>query len=98
MKTVNLPLGESDFKEIREQNLFFIDKTSLICDLLAQKGTKVFLFTRPRRFGKSLALSMLSSFFDITKDSGKLFEGLEISEDRELCKKWMNKFSRMLAD
>ena len=97
MKTVNLPLGESDFKEIREQNLFFIDKTSLICDLLAQKGTKVFLFTRPRRFGKSLALSMLSSFFDITKDSGKLFEGLEISEDRELCKKWMNKYPTILV-
>ena len=97
MKTVNLPLGESDFKEIREQNLFFIDKTSLICDLLAQKGTKVFLFTRPRRFGKSLALSMLSSFFDITKDSGKLFEGLEISEDRELCEKWMNKYPTILV-
>ena len=97
MKTVILPLGESDFKEIREQNLFFIDKTSLICDLLAQKGTKVFLFTRPRRFGKSLALSMLSSFFDITKDSGKLFEGLEISEDRELCKKWMNKYPTILV-
>ncbi len=97
MKTVNLPLGESDFKEIREQNLFFIDKTSLICDLLAQKGTKVFLFTRPRRFGKSLALSMLSSFFDITKDSGKLFDGLEISEDRELCEKWMNKYPTILV-
>ena len=97
MKTVNLPLGESDFKEIREQNLFFIDKTSLICDLLAQKGTKVFLFTRPRRFGKSLALSMLSSFFDITKDSGKLFEGLKISEDRELCEKWMNKYPTILV-
>ncbi len=97
MKTVNLPLGESDFKEIREQNLFFIDKTSLIGDLLAQKGTKVFLFTRPRRFGKSLALSMLSSFFDITKDSGKLFDGLEISEDRELCEKWMNKYPTILV-
>ena len=92
MKTVNLPVGESDFKEIREQDLFFIDKTSLISALLAQKGTKVFLFTRPRRFGKTLTLSMLSSFFDISKDSRKLFDGLKISEERDLCDKWMNRY------
>ena len=97
MKTMNMPVGESDFKEIREQDLFFIDKTSLIGALIAQKGTKVFLFTRPRRFGKTLAMSMLSSFFDISKESRKLFEGLKISENKELCNRWMNRYPTILV-
>ncbi len=92
MKSVKLPLGNSDFREIRENNLFFVDKSLLIEDILRQKGTKAFLFTRPRRFGKSLNMSMLSSFFDITKDSRKLFEGLAIAKNATLCNEWMNKY------
>ncbi len=92
MKFVNFPLGGSDFKEIRENNLFYIDKSLLIEDLYKNLGTKVFLFTRPRRFGKTLAMSMLSSFFDISEDSKALFDGLYISKNKEICDKWMNKF------
>lgn len=69
MKRIGLPLGKSDFESIRENSLFYIDKTPLIEELMRSNGTEVFLFTRPRRFGKTLTLSMLSSFFDISKDS-----------------------------
>ncbi len=92
MRRVNLPLGESDFCEIRRKNLFYVDKTSLIEELYRYNGTKVFLFTRPRRFGKTLAMSMLSSFYDISKDNKDIFDGLSISRNREICDKWMNKF------
>ena len=91
MKQIGLPLGKSDFESIRENGLFYVDKTPLIEELLKKNGTEVFLFTRPRRFGKTLALSMLSSFFDISKDSTRLFEGLKISENRELCEERMNR-------
>ena len=91
MKRIGLPLGKSDFESIRENSLFYIDKTPLIEELMRSNGTEVFLFTRPRRFGKTLTLSMLSSFFDISKDSMGLFEGLKISKNRELCEKRMNK-------
>ena len=91
MKQIGLPLGKSDFESIRENGLFYVDKTHLIEELLKKNGTEVFLFTRPRRFGKTLALFMLSSFFDISKDSTRLFEGLKISENRELCEERMNR-------
>ena len=91
MKQIGLPLGKSDFESIRENALFYVDKTPLIEELLKKNGTEVFLFTRPRRFGKTLALSMLSSFFDISKDSTRLFEGLKISENSELCEERMNR-------
>ncbi len=91
MEKVKLPLGMSGFEKIRNDGRLFIDKTPLIEDILA-KEYEVFLFTRPRRFGKSLTMSMLSSFFDISKDSRKLFEGLKISENKELCESWMNKY------
>ncbi len=91
MKRIGLPLGRSDFESIRENNFFYIDKSLMIEELLQDNGIEVFLFTRPRRFGKTMALSMLSSFFDISKDSARLFDGLKISENRELCEKRMNK-------
>ena len=91
MEKVKLPLGMSGFEKIRNDGRLFIDKTPLIEEIIA-KGYEVFLFTRPRRFGKSLTMSMLSSFFDISKDSRKLFDGLKISEDKELCESWMNKY------
>jgi hypothetical protein len=95
MEKVKLPLGISSFDDIRKDGRLFIDKTPLIKEIIA-KGYGVFLFTRPRRFGKSLTMSMLSSFFDISKDSRKLFEGLKISESKELCESWMNKYPTIL--
>ncbi len=89
---VKFPLGESLFESIREKELFYIDKTPLIEELYRNNGTKVFLFTRPRRFGKTLTMSMLSSFFDISKDSRDIFDGLNIIRNKEVCDKWMNKF------
>ncbi len=92
MKSVNFPLGRSEFKDIREKDLFYIDKTQLIEDLYNNDGTKVFLFTRPRRFGKTLTMSMLASFFNIREDSKDIFDGLQISKNKEICDKWMNSF------
>ncbi len=96
MKSVNFPLGMSNFDDIRKRNLYYVDKTSLIEELYRSYGTNAFLFTRPRRFGKTLNLSMLSSFFDIRKDSRDIFEGLYISNNKEVCDKWMNKFPTVL--
>ncbi len=92
MRSVNFPLGASDFETIRKNEYFYIDKTALIEELYNNEGTNVFLFTRPRRFGKTMAMSMLSSFFDISKESRDIFDGLDISRNREICDKWMNKF------
>lgn len=92
MKEMNIPVGVSDFEEIRKNGYYYIDKSGLIGELLSRTGTKVTLITRPRRFGKTLGMSMLESFFDIRKDSRALFEGLEISENRALCDAWMNQY------
>ena len=69
MKEMNIPVGVSDFEEIRKNGYYYIDKSGLIGELLSRTGTKVTLITRPRRFGKTLGMSMLESFFDIRKDS-----------------------------
>ncbi len=92
MKEVNIPVGTSDFFEIRLENYYFIDKSGLIKNLLRSKGTKVTLITRPRRFGKTLCMSMLSEFFDIRKRSRELFAGLSIMKEKELCGQWMNQY------
>ena len=92
MKGLNIPVGVSDFEEIRSNGYYYIDKTGLIGELLKSTGTKVTLITRPRRFGKTLGMSMLENFFDIRKDSRGLFEGLEISERQDLYSKWMNQW------
>lgn len=92
MNRIDVPVGISDFEEIRRRNCYYIDKTGLIEEILCTTGTKVTLFTRPRRFGKTLGMSMLAQFFDIRKDSRELFEGLKISKNQELCEKWMNKY------
>lgn len=75
-----LPIGIEDFKEIREEGYYYVDKTALIEQVL-EKRSKVTLFTRPRRFGKSLNMSMLKRFFEIGTDPS-LFEGLHISKMR----------------
>ena len=75
-----LPIGIEDFKEMIDKDYYFVDKTLLICDLL-EKKTKVCLITRPRRFGKTLNMSMIRRFFEKTEeDNAYLFEGLKISE------------------
>ncbi len=91
MKKQNIPVGISDFEKIRRGEYYYIDKSGLIADIL-QKQAEVTLITRPRRFGKTLGMSMLESFFDIRKDSRDLFAGLEIAEDHELCSRWMNRY------
>ena len=85
-----LPMGIEDFKRIRSEEFYYIDKTGLIRELL-ENESYINLFTRPRRFGKSLNMSMLKYFFEIGSDS-PLFNGLEISKETELCAKYMGKF------
>ncbi|MCD8363094.1 MAG: ATP-binding protein [Lachnospiraceae bacterium] len=85
-----LPIGIEDFQQIREDGFYYVDKTAMIRDLLNDWG-KVNLFTRPRRFGKSLNMSMLKAFFEIGSDKS-LFEGLAISEEKALCEAYMGKF------
>ncbi len=85
-----LPIGMENFEEIRREDFYYVDKTAMIRDLL-RSGGKVTLFTRPRRFGKSLNMSMLKSFFEIGCDK-ELFDGLEIAGDTELCEEYMGKF------
>ena len=85
-----LPIGIENFEEIRTEGFYYADKTGMIRDLLRNWG-KVNLFTRPRRFGKSLNMSMLKYFFDLDTDK-KIFDGLEISRETELCEQYMGKF------
>ena len=85
-----LPIGMESFQEIRTEGCYYVDKTGLIRDLLYKCG-KVNLFTRPRRFGKSLNMSMLKTFFEIGCDPA-LFDGLEIAEEQELCERYMGQF------
>ncbi|MBQ7607782.1 MAG: AAA family ATPase [Desulfovibrionaceae bacterium] len=89
---INIPAGISNFREIREENYYYIDKTFFLEEFFIAKPVKVSLITRPRRFGKTLTLSMLEEFFDITKESGSLFSGLSIAKNKELCSEWMNKY------
>ncbi len=85
-----LPIGIENFEEIRKEGFYYVDKTGVIEQLLEKWG-KVNLITRPRRFGKSLNMNMLKAFFEIGGDSA-LFEGLKISENKELCRKYMGQF------
>ena len=85
-----LPIGIEDFKEIRTDGFYYVDKTGLIKELLENWG-KVNLFTRPRRFGKSLNMSMLKYFFEEGNNS-QLFAGLQISGETQLCNEFMGKF------
>ena len=85
-----LPVGVEDFEKIRREGFYYVDKTTMIRDLLRKWG-EVNLFTRPRRFGKSLNMSMLKAFFEIGCDK-TLFDGLAISGEQDLCEKYMGKF------
>ena len=90
IQKLKLPIGIENFQEIRQMGFYYIDKTKLIEQLLEQWG-KVNLFTRPRRFGKTLNMSMLKYFFEIGTDQ-TLFDGLYISKNQELCEEYMGKF------
>lgn len=85
-----LPIGIDNFEKIRKNDFYYVDKTGLIKDLLNNWG-EVNVFTRPRRFGKTLNMSMLKNFFETGSDK-TLFDGLQISKEKELCKKYMGKF------
>lgn len=91
MTPLKIPVGISDFKKLRENGYYYIDKSGLIADLLTN-NSEVTLITRPRRFGKTLAMSMLANFFDIRKKSQNLFTGLQIESRPDLCQAWMNQF------
>ncbi len=89
-KTKKLPVGIESFEKIRREGFYYVDKSAMIRDLLDKWG-EVNLFTRPRRFGKSLNMSMLKSFFEVGCDRS-LFDGLQISEEPELCGEYMGRF------
>lgn len=90
MEKKKLPVGIENFEEIITEDFYYVDKTEMIKDLL-NKWSKVNLFTRPRRFGKSLNMSMLKAFFEIGCDEG-LFAGLKIAEETMLCENYMGRF------
>lgn len=92
MNKRNIPVGVSDFSEIRQNDYYYVDKSDLIRELLKTSIAKVTLITRPRRFGKTLAMSMLANFFDIRQKNESLFQGLAVSSDSSLCKEWMNQW------
>lgn len=89
-RKIKLPVGIEDFKEIRQEEFYYIDKTKLLEQLLEKWG-KVNLFTRPRRFGKTLNMSMLRYFFEIGTDES-LFDGLYIKNNKKICEEYMGKF------
>ena len=85
-------VGKSDFAALRESGNYYVDKTELIYELVNDTDNQVTLFTRPRRFGKTLMMSMMENFFSIRKDSESIFEGLAITEHSDFCKEWMNQY------
>lgn len=90
--TFKVGVGKSDFEALRKSNNYYVDKTDIMYELVEETDNQVTLFTRPRRFGKTLMMSMLSNFFSIRKESRSIFEGLKITEHEEFCKKWMNQY------
>ncbi|MBQ3687341.1 MAG: AAA family ATPase, partial [Treponema sp.] len=82
-------VGKSDFERLREAGDYYVDKTELMYELV-DVGNEVTLFTRPRRFGKTLTMSMIDNFFNVRKDSRAIFEGLDIMRHTDFCKEWMN--------
>ena len=90
--SIKFNIGGEFFRELREKNYYYADKTEILYELLEENFSKVTLFTRPRRFGKTLMLDMMNNFFNIEKDSKEIFDGLNISKHKESCDKYMNKY------
>ena len=87
-----IAVGSENFDELIRENGYYVDKTELLYELAAQTRNKVTLFTHPRRFGKTLTMSMMESFFDINRDSRDVFAGLDIMEYENFCTEWMNQY------
>lgn len=85
-------VGKSDFCAMREAGNYYVDKTELLYELVNDTDNAVSLFTRPRRFGKTLMMSMMENFFNIRKDSKEIFAGLDIMQHKDFCDKWMNRY------
>ena len=85
-------VGKSDFAALREAGNYYVDKTELIYEFVNDTDNQVTLFTRPRRFGKTLMMSMMENFFSIRKNSEGIFEGLALTEHSDFCKEWMNQY------
>ncbi len=89
---MKIAVGGEFFDRLRESGSYYVDKTELLYELANDLDNAVTLFTRPRRFGKTLALSMMESFFDIRRDSRSVFSGLDIMKHEEFCNAWMNQY------
>ena len=89
---LNIRASYDSFRELRENNAYYIDKTDLIEEFLIDKFDKAVLFARPRRFGKTLTMTMLRDFLDIRRDSRDIFDGLKVMNNPELVDKFMNKY------
>ena len=85
-------VGEADFAALRNENAYYVDKTEILYELVHDTNNKVSRFTRPRRFGKTIMMSMMENFFNIRKESSALFEGLAVARREEFCKSWMNQY------
>ena len=92
MQTFNIPVGISDFSEIRQNGYYYVDKTGLIAELLNSSVRKSHPHYKAPPLWQNPGMSMLVAFFDIHKNSDTLFEGLEISKDTASCQKWMNQY------
>ena len=89
---VRVSVGGEFFDRIREEGSYYVDKTQLLYELVRDTDNVVTLFTRPRRFGKTLMMTTIESFFDIRRDSRAVFAGLNITEHKDFCEKWMNQY------
>ena len=89
---IRVPVGRESFESIIKSGSYYVDKTEILYDLVHEEDNQVALFTRPRRFGKTLTLRMMESFFDISRDSKALFASLNITEHDEFCREWMNQY------
>lgn len=87
-----LLVGADIFDKLIKGNGYYVDKTEILYELVEETPNEVTLFTRPRRFGKTLTMSMMESFFDIRRNSVDVFEGLNIMDRTEFCKEWMNRY------
>ena len=89
---LNIRASYDSFRDLRESNSYYIDKTDLIEEFLIDKFDKAVLFARPRRFGKTLTMTMLRDFLDIRQNSRDIFEGLKIMNNTELVNNYMNQY------
>ena len=89
---VRISVGGENFERLRNNGSYYVDKTELLYELVQKQDNLVTLFTRPRRFGKTLTMSMMECFFDIRRDSKALFAGLDITRHEDFCREWMNQY------